>query len=658
MNSNYAPKQFKAEEWKDNLKDFSIFYKQLHFSEFNKLLKDIEFKKFLCDNLTNVNYVEIVRYLDENDTFLLIDENFVNFLQTKDEKSFAYLYERLDKDVFGELILKQGFEGFINFSALSARVHKTWSIDVKKRILSLAIDNNVSNQVLARLTKNIYYENYDKYLQEENVDYSRNEREVKMISELLENRDDVGLKYYNDYDLLASLDPENRSNFFLYANYKNLLKSEKNNLLQLLSDGYKTVLPDSILSDAEFYKDVANLKAKEFRVARLMVKDLSEKACEGIDLERYKIASKNMAKISDMSFEQIKSADVNLDDMLENICYAYFRCSSRDVLIKACLIKDAMNTFPEFEQKFTKDGIFLIDKLVDMLKSQEEFVVSAKREEGQNLIVCNKENFDDLKDVVSVLCLKNNWKGMFDKAEEVARKQFSKDLSKQLYVLDERDLIPNDEGLKIFDITKHKKFHLLVHGKLIYKFENYKFPNVGDGGYLNTSTSVLNNNHWGTFVDEIDSPYKLDENGIVFGYCSVEEDEVKHALPSDAFTNLIYASQKVNTKFEKLESAYAPTYIPLKDIMGNTHKGVRGFNEIKLHRKANKGKQVVPDYILCRNEIREVDKEFSKKHGIPIVFVNVNEVQKFAENDVYKPILYDNSTSFGGVRYRDLHIEQ
>ena len=130
---------------------------------------------------------------------------------------------------------------------------------------------------------------------------------------------------------------------------------------------------------------------------------------------------------------------------------------------------------------------------------------------------------------------------------------------------------------------------------------------------------------------------------------------MKHAYVRDSFTD--YAVSRGNIRrLEYVVSEYPPTYIDLQNFMAWTADN--NYNELKIHAHANatssSGENIMkPDYILCKDNIREIEIEISKKFNIPIVFVNTKKVEHTKSNRNYEPTLHKTYEEFDVVAYQD-----
>jgi len=154
MVSRYAPKQFKAIEWKENTENLVLFFKQLPHNEIITLLKDKEFKKTFCNNVHNVDYHDVLKGLTDEEVKIFIDNEFVKLMESQGVDSFKGLYAGLDKDVLGEIILQDFATSLIRFDAIIEFIYKDWNEEIKSKIYWTAVDElDINNSALARLTR-------------------------------------------------------------------------------------------------------------------------------------------------------------------------------------------------------------------------------------------------------------------------------------------------------------------------------------------------------------------------------------------------------------------------------------------------------------------------------------------------------------------------
>lgn len=634
-------------DWKNNQKDLVDFIKRLSIDDITNLLTDNEFKEYVCENITNVNVYMIFEVLTYDETMLFVDKKFVSLISGKPAKAFECVFSRIKSDALADILMQDYANELFYIDVLRNFINPSWPIELKTKIFNMAIEIDVNNVVLGSLTKSLYYE---RYVVDEDKDYSVNQREIAMIAEFLKD-DAIKQRYFESVGLLMSLDPVNRSMLYKdIKSYSALSKKDKQNLIELLSMGYETNLPNTILDDYDFICDVSKIEdSNKYRMAKLCVKEQSESSYELIEQEKVKIVNRSVPIILNNDFKDLKEFDISKRELVNSIFYKYFQLSPRDVFIKACMIKDAMNSIDGYKDKFSEDGIYLIDKLVQLILTQPDLKNNNKLMYSSEFFKLSEDNYEIFQEVVYGLTKRDNWKMLFDKAINTAKNNFVEELNGCLYSPDSKNLVENEDGLKVYDITKNKRFHLLVHKTSVYLPSDFKFPELEEGQYLNTSMSVLNNNHLTTFGKDVD------DCDIIFGYSHANADEVVHALPSDSFSKLKGNPKvKINKKFKEVETGYAATYLSVFDFMANMNRNEKVINEIKQHITSTyvdeKGRgYVVPDYILCKNEIREIDKIIAKKYNLPIVFVNENEVTKFSEENFTRTILYQSNASLGGA---------
>lgn len=648
MESRYAPKRFFANEWEENIEDLNTFFNQMSRDEKTKLFKDQNFKKFICDNISKPQIGSFLCYLQYDETLDFVDNEFVKLIKTKNKRDFDYLYSYINKNALEEILLTDIGYDLINFESISGVLSGKWDIKLKVRILSYSLSKNINEQVLSNIVKSMYYQAYDR---SEDYDYSINYKEIYMFSAFFKE-EDVKQKFFQSIELLKALAPENRSELYENCRFQDFTKRDKENLIELLCCGYETKLPNEILFNDEFLDLVAKIENQdEYRFAKLLIKEQSESAYNKLENKKNKHVKEFKNQILTTSYDKICESYVCLEEMVKSIFYKHFKSTLRDACIKASVIKDAMNSFPEYESKFTQEGKLLIDKLIHLAKSQEDIgLIRKKMYSNDKFVEFNKENYFILQDIIELLKNVEDMSEPFEKAISKARICFTQDMNKNLYQFQEQNLKDNLDGVKIYDVTKNKKFHLLVHRTSVYSDEKlFKFPEVEEGKYLNTSMSIINNNHLNTYGSDI-----LEERDVVFGYSNVDVSEVVHALPTDSFTNLRNdrKNSSTNKKWRMVESNSAPTYICLSDFMANMSS--ENINEIKLHMKPNVEDKygrtfVKPDYIVCFDEVRDIDKTIAKKHNLPIVFINRKEVKKFPEGEYYKPIMYKSNASLSGA---------
>lgn len=145
-----------------------------------------------------------------------------------------------------------------------------------------------------------------------------------------------------------------------------------------------------------------------------------------------------------------------------------------------------------------------------------------------------------------------------------------------------------------------EEFYLFVHvcklkeNKKIFPFEKKSDKAI--------SLSLIGKENIGT--------YKASTKNIILGFETINPDNIIHLFNSDSYTKSYNGSKK-------MQKIYTP-----KDLLYDTY----GYNEILYSQKNNQS--IYPSYIICFNEISDIDLYFSKLENLPIIKINTLNYRK------------------------------
>jgi len=194
------------------------------------------------------------------------------------------------------------------------------------------------------------------------------------------------------------------------------------------------------------------------------------------------------------------------------------------------------------------------------------------------------ENFyDDFSN-----CKKNSYKRINDNIinSEELNKLYNKNLS-------------NEYGLNIYELDK-EPFYLYAHvSKLDSDVTKFPFKKSSN---RTISLSLIGDKNIGTY----NPPFEH----ITLGFKNLKPENVIHLFNSDSYT----AEYKSSNKIQKI---YTPD-----NLLLDTY----GYNEI-LYSQTEED-NLYPSYIICFDEIRDIDLYFAKKENLPIIKINTLHYRK------------------------------
>ncbi len=649
--SRYTPMHMNYNEWENYKNSIGMFFSMLTDEDRENLLKNEEFRNFLVSDRNA--FFELIDDLNEREPFLLFDDEFIDNLFSS-EKSANVAYSVLEimrnRPARDKIVSKYRYIILTNPKNLTqiSSVFDYLSDDLRFEIFSEFIKNNtIDICLLAYFLRAVYPK---RYVYREDLNYDENESAISKIASLLNDKE-IRKIIYEDYSLLSELDPANRSILYLNKNYYEMSDVEKKNLFKLLKENVDVTLGESIFLDGDFIEDVAYIEdVVEYKTVMQSLKLNTPRAIENIKEKRNEYYDYYIDKFKNEDLEEFTSttSEKITSHIADYIFDRYFEACPTDSLYSACVVFDAMD-MPGFEKHLTKDGLQVIEKLKDLLieiTRKNEYVSSLNKSvEREDL-----ELIDELKELSDLMDKVPNFAEKFVRLMKTARKTFETQVRRSISKL-KTTQIEHESGATVYEIDYKSPFMMLVHSQVIKQVEREVImPNVPKARHeLNVSMSLLDNNHLRTFGD------KNLEDYVNFGFISIGENALKHAYVRDSFTD--YAVSRGNIRrLEYVVSEYPPTYIDLQNFMAWTADN--NYNELKIHAHANatssSGENIMkPDYILCKDNIREIEIEISKKFNIPIVFVNTKKVERIKSNRNYEPTLHKTYEEFDVVAYQD-----
>lgn len=630
--SRYAPMKGEAKDWEGFKESMDKFFLSLDEVEKEKLLHDNEFRQFLLENIrVGHNSEYMISYLTRKDIDNLFDEDFLSMKESANIDFMKTIYIQLDV-VDVEYLIDKNI-GWIDFKDIHLTMSKLHD-EYKFKIMDLALEDDFIDQDdLDNIFAHFFSEPYNtEYV----VDYSANAEQVKWLESKLEDAEIASI-FLRNKGLNLSLDPENRCRLYENVNFNELdNKYDKDILLSLLHHALdrSVKLPDNILWNEKFINLILKQDWNEYKRLVANIKEINPKVANEIESRFNEVQDEYIEEFMESEYDELMSSE-NSDifdwKFRDRVYHRYFNTSASDVYLTACAILDSMHTLPGYKEKFSRSGIELIERMVGNI------IVECKAKEFNNKMASeiDRYNMNGLKAIIEILQTRNDWREMFEKAISLARQEFSKNLVGEIYRpnLDNATIIDNTP---VIDITEMKDFRLLARSQGLFYLDE-AIPRLDAGLKMDISMSLFDNNHLSAFGD---TGGKLDKNEVIFGYSDVSAESILHALPEDAFTN--YCDRSNYIKKEALISAtsqYVPTYIDIKSFLNQTDI----MNEIKVRAKVNgvnnRGEPAfMPSYILCRDEIRDLDRQVAEEYGIPIVYIDTKRVEK-SSSPAYEPVI-------------------
>lgn len=450
---------------------------------------------------------------------------------------------------------------------------------------------------------------------------------------------------------------------------KNIIKSSTNNVFEILAqyekaqniilnyDFYtilsfvtnKIYFPANITSNKKFQETILNIE--DITTYRFFMDQLEQNnslAAYEIDKIKEKIYDKEVEKYSDGLFLITKKI-VNLYDKKEN----YSLLLTDDM--KKYIIKEMINNSKNMHDVFYKyDTLKMRNILIDryfkdiplnflknlnvMIQYNDSLnnkILDEKRTKiYKKILNFENLNYDERKELYYVCAKYENLAELFYDDYRKCRDNTYNNLidlainPKKMYNLLSIEKTKK-YGVPIYELNG-ENFYAFVHITGPYKYNpNFYVEAWKEGLYDSVSLSFIGNNNITTFGDPKES--------IAFGFSKLDYKRIIHLRNSDSFSN-----------YNSMDDCFSD-YIQKMYTPANLIKETRGYNEIVYQEKSRNIKldTIVPDYVMCYDEVTDSDINVAKYYNLPIVLINtkkykfnnktidVSESEKYINGDDY-----------------------
>lgn len=450
---------------------------------------------------------------------------------------------------------------------------------------------------------------------------------------------------------------------------KNIIKSSTNNVFEILAqyekaqniilnyDFYtilsfvtnKIYFPANITSNKKFQETILNIE--DITTYRFFLDQLEQNnslAAYEIDKIKEKIYDKEVEKYSDGLFLITKKI-VNLYDKKEN--YSLLLTDN----MKKYIIKEMINNSKNMHDVFYKyDTLKMRNILIDryfkdiplnflknlnvMIQYNDSLNNKILDEKRTNIYkkILNFENlnYDERKELYYACAKYENLAELFYDDYRKCRDNTYNNLidlainPKKMYNLLSIEKTKK-YGVPIYELNG-ENFYAFVHITGPYKYNpNFYVEAWKEGLYDSVSLSFIGNNNITTFGDPKES--------IAFGFSKLDYKRIIHLRNSDSFSN-----------YNSMDDCFSD-YIQKMYTPANLIKETRGYNEIVYQEKSRNIKldTIVPDYVMCYDEVTDSDINVAKYYNLPIVLINtkkykfnnkiidVSESEKYINGDDY-----------------------
>ena len=548
----------------------------------------------LNGELENEN-TELFEYLIQDPDYF--SDDFIQYVLNQESSP----WNRWDDEIVNKIgidkiiISKQGESRENLIQALSRN-----DINVKKIVSNLENDSKKEiNELINTMAEDGKFqidkihnlmdkESFNKY-------YEKNEEKFStvLIKELL------------DEGIIENISDRAKEILLNNSSYETCEKYYKNGKIDIDSlDEKKSILEDEkkkIEKNNRISSAIANINCGLDVNKDVLIRDLS--AAQFYDLYKNK-------KINDEVLKDRKDFDQNILDNAEK----YDKKTVSEAITGQYFQKGLYNTCLDLEtivnynksKKINDDNSKKIEEIYNYLQSNDEHndKIDIKKIEqiAKNINIDETIN-NEIKQFGNEL---NNELKMMQNNISKIKKEYVQNTNVPIYRLENKS--ENEKNLK-----------LLVHSELVENAKKY-YEKKWDG----ISFSLLDNNHLDTFL-----------SGIIFGYNSIDSQNIKAVNTEDGQTNQINIFSDENRRV-KANDLYS-----VEEYLKNTD----AYNEIAVKTKDERPK---PDYILTYEKYPNNNEiEIAQMYNIPIISVDKSKYidKNLDEKDnksTYKNRFYTN----------------
>lgn len=548
----------------------------------------------LNGELENEN-TELFEYLIQDPDYF--SDDFIQYVLNQESSP----WNRWDDEIVNKIgidkiiISKQGESRENLIQALSRN-----DINVKKIVSNLENDSKKEiNELINTMAEDGKFqidkihnlmdkESFNKY-------YEKNEEKFStvLIKELL------------DEGIIENISDRAKEILLNNSSYETCEKYYKNGKIDIDSlDEKKSILEDEkkkIEKNNRISSAIANINCGLDVNKDVLIRDLS--AAQFYDLYKNK-------KINDEVLKDRKDFDQNILDNAEK----YDKKTVSEAITGQYFQKGLYNTCLDLEtivnynksKKINDDNSKKIEEIYNYLQSNDEHndKIDIKKIEqiAKNIDIDETIN-NEIKQFGNEL---NNELKMMQNNISKIKKEYVQNTNVSIYRLENKS--ENEKNLK-----------LLVHSELVENAKKY-YEKKWDG----ISFSLLDNNHLDTFL-----------SGIIFGYNSIDSQNIKAVNTEDGQTN------QINIFLDENRRVKANDLYSVEEYLKNTD----AYNEIAVKTKDERPK---PDYILTYEKYPNNNEiEIAQMYNIPIISVDKSKYidKNLDEKDnksTYKNRFYTN----------------
>ena len=605
------------------------------------------------ENLKKMENRSLANYIFENEK-LLLNKDIRNLLM-QEERHYVFVW----------VVQKLSNYNYISDDDMVDRILKDKRKNDKLNAILTScknIENFIKNERILKEICSPFLINY--------IDYVDLNSARIIMDYLIKNNLEEYFSFFNENIKIELLKDKTILKKILNSSkLKNIIKSSTNNVFEILAqyekaqniilnyDCYtilsfvtnKIYFPANITSNKKFQETILNIE--DITTYRFFMDQLEQNnslAAYEIDKIKEKIYDKEVEKYSDGLFLITKKI-VNLYDKKEN--YSLLLTDN----MKKYIIKEMINNSKNMHDVFYKyDTLKMRNILIDryfkdiplnflknlnvMIQYNDSLnnkILDEKRTKiYKKILNFENLNYDERKELYYVCAKYENLAELFYDDYRKCRDNTYNNLidlainPKKMYNLLSIEKTKK-YGVPIYELNG-ENFYAFVHITGPYKYNpNFYVEAWKEGLYDSVSLSFIGNNNITTFGDPKES--------IAFGFSKLDYKRIIHLRNSDSFSN-----------YNSMDDCFSD-YIQKMYTPANLIKETRGYNEIVYQEKSRNIKldTIVPDYVMCYDEVTDIDINVAKYYNLPIVLINtkkykfnnktidVSESEKYINGDDY-----------------------
>lgn len=569
-----------------------------------KLLKNKKVRKQLLKDGNFNDYFDVVKSLTYEDVDYLLDDEFADLLLSDERKTYLMIDIMLENKCCSRFLsnykiiyyLVEHFDRFTNLD-----------INFGNALFSFVLKNNKYVKSLSSLNSDIQYElltNKDNINKLINMNTDINYLFLlapKVIEVLLNESYFCNMFYNTNIDII--------NGYYILKGVKlpSYLYSHK--LMDKyigINDVNKYRNYVENISNISFKTEIESLRRKKYidifnninNGLLPMYSKLYDRIVNGLDYEDYikenKFYLKNLDKLINKNDILKYLQDLSTKEMLEMTVDMYFNDITYNFLKN---VYSMLNYLSMIEDNLIDiDNLNIYKKFINYynLSVTERLELFNSLNNGKNYASIFYDDFRKVRD--------HSYNNIKNSLIDFSKMKLSDKYDYKVYEL---------EGDKFYSLVNHTLF------------KRNKPIDREWGPKMNTlSFSLISDDNFTTFRNK--------EENILLGF-DLDVDNIIHLYESDSFSSGLNSSNRVQRLYT------SPILV----------EKTKGYNEILIRNKDFDGENILfPSYVVCFDEIKIGDIDFSKKYDLPIVLINSSKyTPKKGTIDVVGESYVDNYSS-------------